>query len=136
MSESPFSSFTLWQYRNVGVLCLAVGAFFVLVGGAGFKGGVNLGLGLDLLASGLASFGLRRYVGRRLHLPAEFWRDQQRRVGARVWAAIGLAAGLGVLVTLLAWVGDAPWLSGFAVGLSGLPLLMVVGRLTGQVRPL
>jgi hypothetical protein len=136
VSESPFSTFTLWQYRNLAVLCLVGGALFLGFGGTGFEGGCNVGMGLTLLAAAGTFVALRRYVGQRLHLPAEFWREQQRRVGPAVWTLTSMWSGVGLMTALIAWLGGARWISGLGAGLCALPLVLVVGKLTGQVRDL
>jgi hypothetical protein len=136
VSQSPFGAFTLAQYRNLAVLCLAAGGFFLAVGGSGFRGGVNIGVGGGLVAVSIANVAFHRIVRKRLHEPLEYWRQQQRRFGGWFWGAISAGAATGALVLLVALLVGANWLAGCAAGVTFFPALLLGGRLTGQVKPI
>jgi hypothetical protein len=124
---------TLSQYRNLAVLCLVGGVFFLAAGQSGFRGGVDLGLGVTLFALAIAFVALRRYVEKRLDAPLEYWRDQQRRLGGTLWGATSAVTAIGVLGLLLALLVGEAWVAGCVLGVAALPALLIVGKLTGQI---
>jgi hypothetical protein len=115
-------------------LCLAGGVYFLLfTDAAGFVAGVNVGLGLVLLGAAGWFRALMLYVRRRLDWSGEMWRDQQARLGPRVWRTIAAVISIGGFSSLAFWLDGHSFLAGLAAGAIALPALLGLGKLTGQV---
>lgn len=124
---------SLRQYANLAALCLGLGGWLLVTGGEGFGGGVSVGAGIGLVGLASTFLALRKYVAARLDYDVEFWRAQQRTLAGRFWGSIALVVVAGGVLLALFLATGAAWVAGLVAGLTGLPALLLLGRLTGQL---
>jgi hypothetical protein len=130
---------TIRTYRNIAAVTFGLALLFGLEASGngdshGFASGLSAGMALAMLASAILFFWLARFVGQRLHLPLEYWRDLQRRHRATLFRAASIAAAAGAALTGVCWLASLPFVAGLITGPTGLLTLMVIGKLTGQIR--